>query len=150
MSKSSHSGGQSLRLLRVGENVHHATSAILARGDVQDPELEGKSVTVSEVRVSPDLRNATVFVMPLGGDPDALITKALNRNSAFIRGEMSKVVHMKYMPRLKFKLDDSFDEATHIDQLLRDPRVTRDTHSGDRDPATDEQTTGEQTTGEDD
>ncbi|MFC4348719.1 30S ribosome-binding factor RbfA [Kordiimonas lipolytica] len=126
MSKSSHSGEPSLRLLRVGENVRHAISAILTRGDVQDPDLVRASVTVSEVRVSPDLRNATVFVMPLGGDPELKITKALNRNSAFIRGEMSKVVHMKYMPRLKFKLDESFDEASHIDALLRDPRVTRD------------------------
>lgn len=126
MSKSHHSGGPSLRLLRVGENVRHAISAILSRGDVQDPDLARASVTVSEVRISPDLRNATVFVMPLGGDPELKITKALNRNNAFIRGEMSKVVHMKYMPRLKFKLDESFDEASHIDTLLRDPRVTRD------------------------
>ena len=128
MSRSQHSGGPSLRLLRVGENVRHAISAILARGDVQDEDLSGASITVSEVRVSPDLRNATVFVMPLGGDPKAKITKALNRNSAFLRGEMSKVVHMKYMPRLKFILDDSFDEASHIDAILRDPKVVRDTH----------------------
>lgn len=123
-------GGRSLRLLRVGENVRHAISAILTRGDIQDPDLDGKSVTVSEVRVSPDLRNATVFVMPLGGDPKFTVTKALNRNSAFIRGEMSKVVHMKYMPRLKFKLDESFDEASHIDQILRDPQVVADVAAG--------------------
>lgn len=127
MSKREHtSGGPSLRLLRVGENVRHAISAILTRGDVQDPDLEGASITVSEVRVSPDLRNATVFVMPLGGDDQGTIIKALNRNSAYIRGEMSKAVHMKYMPRLKFKLDDSFDEASHIDALLKDPKVQRD------------------------
>lgn len=127
MSKREHtSGGPSLRLLRVGENVRHAISATLARGDVQDPDLAGASITVSEVRVSPDLRNATVFVMPLGGDDQGTIIKALNRNSAYIRGEMSKVVHMKYMPRLKFKLDDSFDEASHIDALLKDPKVQRD------------------------
>ena len=127
MSKREHtSGGPSLRLLRVGENVRHAISAIMTRGDVQDPDLDGTSVTVSEVRVSPDLRNATVFVMPLGGDDQGSIIKALNRNSAYIRGEMSKVVHMKYMPRLKFKLDDSFDEASHIDALLKDPKVQRD------------------------
>lgn len=119
-------GSPSLRLLRVGENVRHAISSILARGDVQDPDLETASVTVSEVRVSPDLRNATVFVMPLGGDEDGKVTKALNKNSAFIRGQMSKVVHMKYMPRLKFKLDESFDEASHIDAILRDPRVQQD------------------------
>lgn len=128
MSRREHTdrGGPSLRLLRVGENVRHAISAILTRGDVQDPDLAGASVTVSEVRISPDLRNATVFVMPLGGDPNGTVTKALNKNSAFIRGEMSKVVHMKYMPRLSFKIDESFDEATHIDTLLKDPKVRRD------------------------
>lgn len=132
MSKREHtSGGPSLRLLRVGENVRHAISAIMTRGDVQDPDLEGASITVSEVRVSPDLRNATVFVMPLGGDDQGTIIKALNRNSAYIRGEMSKVVHMKYMPRLKFKLDDSFDEASHIDALLKDPKVQRDIAASD-------------------
>lgn len=128
-SQSGGAGGQSLRLLRVGENVRHAIAAILTRGDVQDPDLDGKSVTVSEVRISPDLRNATVFVMPLGGDPEGVITKALNRNTSFIRGVMSKVVHMKYMPRLTFKVDESFDEASHIDTLLRDPKVKRDLES---------------------
>lgn len=128
MSKRDHqqAAGPSLRLLRVGENVRHAIASILARGDVQDTDLEGQSVTVSEVRISPDLRNATVFVMPLGGDPNGTITKALNKNSAHIRGEMSKVVHMKYMPQLKFKIDESFDEASHIDALLRDPKVRKD------------------------
>lgn len=119
-----------MRLLRVGENVRHAISAILTRGDVQDPDLAGRSVTVSEVRISPDLRNATVFVMPLGGDKDGVITKALNKNSAFIRGEMSKVVHMKYMPRLIFKIDESFDEASHIDALLKNPKVQQDLKAG--------------------
>jgi len=125
-SRDKNSGGPSLRLLRVGENVRHAISSILTRGDIQDPDLDGASVTVSEVRVSPDLRNATVFVMPLGGDPKLAITKALNNNSAHIRGAMSKMLHMKYMPRLKFKLDESFDEASHIDAILRDPKVVAD------------------------
>jgi ribosome-binding factor A len=130
-SDKSGNGGPSLRLLRVGENIRHAISTVLMRGDVQDPDLSSASITVSEVRVSPDLRNATVFVMPLGGDPDVKITKALNKNSAFIRGLMSKMVHMKYMPRLKFLLDESFDEASNIDALLRDPRVSRDLESND-------------------
>jgi len=125
-SRDKSTGGPGLRLLRVGENVRHAISAILARGDVHDPVLAQASVSVSEVRVSPDLRNATIFVMPLGGDPDLVVTKALNNNSAFIRGEMSKIVHMKYMPRLKFKLDESFDEASHIGALLRNPKVAQD------------------------
>jgi ribosome-binding factor A len=131
MSRSHHAKGPTLRLLRVGENVRHAVSAILQRGDVQDPDLVKASVTVSEVRISPDLRNATVFVMPLGGDADGKITKALNKHNAFIRGELAKVVHMKYMPRLKFIIDESFDEASHIDAILRDPRVQRDLHHED-------------------
>ncbi|TNE67129.1 MAG: 30S ribosome-binding factor RbfA [Alphaproteobacteria bacterium] len=137
MSRSQHSGSGSpgLRLLRVGENIRHAISAILARGEVQDPALVTASITVSEVRISPDLRNATIFVMPLGGDEDGAITKALNRHSAFIRGQMSRTVHMKYMPRLRFLLDGSFDEASHIDALLRDPRVVRDL-AHDDDPET--------------
>jgi len=122
-------GGPSLRLLRVGENVRHAIAAILTRGEVQDPDLDGKPVTVSEVRVSRDLRHATVFVMPLGGDPEGVVTKALNRNSAFIRGALSKVVNMKFSPQLKFKIDESFDEASHIESLLRDPKVRRDIES---------------------
>ncbi len=120
-------GGGGLRLLRVGENVRHALSSILARGEVQDDDLKGASVTVSEVRISPDLRNATIFIMPLGGDPQRLVTKALNKNAAFLRGQLSKHVTMKYLPRLKFKLDESFDEATHINTLLHDPRVKQDT-----------------------
>jgi ribosome-binding factor A len=132
------SGGPSLRLLRVGENIRHAISTILMRGDVQDTDLNGASVSVSEVRVSPDLRNATVFVMPLGGDPDTKITKALNRNSAHVRGLMSKMVHMKYMPRLKFLLDESFDEASHIESLLKDPRVSRDLDQPDETSSEDE------------
>jgi len=128
MSKSRHTeaAGPSLRLLRVGENVRHAISSILARGDIQDADLDRFSITVSEVRVSPDLRNATIFVMPLGGDPDGVAVKALNKNAAFIRGVMSRAVTMKYMPSLKFTLDGSFDEASHIETLLKTPKVAQD------------------------
>lgn len=124
-------GAPSMRLLRVGESVRHAISSVLARGDIQDPELEKTSVTVSEVRVSPDLRHAKVYVMPLGGDKDGKIVKALNRHTAFIRGQMGKALTMKYTPQLRFKLDESFDEATHIDAILRDPRVARDIDHSD-------------------
>ncbi|MCJ9428263.1 30S ribosome-binding factor RbfA [Kordiimonas marina] len=128
MSRSQHSGagGPSLRLLRVGENIRHAMSAILTRGEVQDPALNTASITVSEVRVSPDLRNATIFVMPLGGDKEGAIVKALNHHATFIRGQLSRSVTMKYMPRLRFLIDESFDEASHIEALLKDPRVVRD------------------------
>jgi len=118
--------GPSLRLLRVGENVRHAIATILSRGDIQDPDLANVSVTVSEVRISRDLRNATIFVMPLGGDTDLKVTKALNKNNAHIRGVLSGMVDMKFLPRLKFKLDESFDEASHIEALLRDPKVAAD------------------------
>ena len=127
------SGGPSLRLLRVGENVRHALSSIMTRGEIRDPDLAGKSVTISEVRVSGDLRNATVFVMPLGGDPELKVTKALNNNSAYIRGEMARMVEMRFIPQLKFKLDESFDEAENIERLLRDPRVAADVAAGDAD-----------------
>mgnify|MGYP003643978374 CR=1 FL=1 len=127
MSKSQHKGaGPSLRLLRVAENVRHAISAILARGDVQDPDLGHVSVTVSEVRLSSDMRHATIFVMPLGGDKTGKIIEALNRKAGFIRGAMGKMVHMKFMPQLKFKQDESFDEASHIEALLRSEKVMQD------------------------
>lgn len=120
------SSGQSVRLLRVGESIRHAISAILQRGEVQDADLAGVSVTVTEVRVSPDLRNASVFVMPLGGDGDGVVIPALNRHSGFLRGQLSGKVHMKYLPRLRFIADESFDEASHIESLLADPKVARD------------------------
>lgn len=119
-------GAPSTRLLRVGESVRHALSSVLARGDVQDDDLKGVSVTVTEVRVSPDLRHAKVFVMPLGGDTEGKVVKALNRNAAFLRGELGRKLTMKYTPSPKFVLDESFSEATHIDALLRDPKVARD------------------------
>lgn len=119
-------GEPSVRLLRVGENVRHAIADVLARGELHDETLSHSPITVTEARVSPDLRNATVFVMPLGGDPDNSVTKALNEQSAQIRGLISPRLTMKYMPRLKFKLDESFDTATHIDHLLKDPRVKQD------------------------
>ncbi len=128
-SRSGGNGSPNLRLLRVGENVRHAIAAILTRGEVRDPALENVSVTVSEVRVSGDLRNATIFVMPLGGDEDEAVTKALNKHSAFIRGQMSKVLNMKFMPELKFRLDKSYDEASRIESILRDPRVQKDIRS---------------------
>ena len=133
VSRDKRSSGPSLRLLRVGENVRHAVATILSRGDIQDTDLAGASITVCEVRISRDLRNATIFVMPLGGDPGLTITKALNKNSAYIRGGLAKMVNMKFLPRLKFKLDESFDEASKIERLLRDPVVAADIAAPDVD-----------------
>ena len=118
--------GRSVRLLRVGEQVRHALSEILMRGDVHDSTLASHSVSVTEVRMSPDLRHATAFVMPLlGGDAEAVL-KALRTNTAYLQGEVARRVNTKYAARLKFLLDESFDEGSHIDKLLRDPKVARD------------------------
>ncbi|HEY9553688.1 30S ribosome-binding factor RbfA [Allosphingosinicella sp.] len=118
--------GRSVRLLRVGEQVRHALSEILMRGDVHDEVLASHFVSVTEVRMSPDLRHATVFVKPLLGADEAEVIAALKRNVRYLRGEVSKRVNTKYAAMLKFLPDESFDEGTHIDRLLRDPKVARD------------------------
>jgi ribosome-binding factor A len=118
--------GRSVRLLRVGEQVRHALSDILMRGDVHDDTLASHLVSVTEVRMSPDLRNATVFVIPLlGADSDAVI-KALRTNTAYLQSEVARRVNTKYASKLKFLLDESFDEGSRIDRLLRDPKVAQD------------------------
>ena len=123
--------GRSVRLLRVGEQVRHALSEILMRGDVHDATLASHSVSITEVRMSPDLRHATAFVMPLlGGDAEAVL-KALRTNTAYLQSEVARRVNTKYAARLKFLLDESFDEGSHIDALLRSPQVARDLDEGD-------------------
>jgi ribosome-binding factor A len=118
------------RQLRVGELIRHELAAILARGRVNDPDLDGKIITIPEVRLSPDLKIATVYVMPLGGKGGPVIVKALARNARFIKGEMGKGMReMRSIPDLRFRFDEMFDEAARIDALLHDPRVTRDTGS---------------------
>jgi ribosome-binding factor A len=124
--------GRSVRLLRVGEQVRHALSEILMRGDVHDETLASHSVSITEVRMSADLRHATVFVKPLLGADEAEVLKALRKNVRYLRGEVSKRVNTKYAADLKFLPDESFDEGSRIDQLLRDPAVARDL-SGDED-----------------
>jgi len=114
------SGGQSQRQLRVGEMLRHALSAILNRGDLRDPELAGKSVTVSEVRMSPDLRNATAFVQPLGGGDIDKVIAALGRAAPFLKRQIASEVELRYVPSLKFEADSSFDYAERIDTLLKD------------------------------
>jgi ribosome-binding factor A len=122
------------RQLRVGELIRHELAAILARGRINDPDLEGKIITIPEVRLSPDLKIATVYVMPLGGKGGAGIVKALARNARFIKGEMGKAMReMRTIPDLRFRFDEMFDEAARIDRLLHDPRVTRDTGSAKSD-----------------
>ncbi|MDJ0276864.1 30S ribosome-binding factor RbfA [Sphingomonas sp. 2R-10] len=122
---------RSVRLLRVGEQVRHILSEILARGDVHDDVLEKHLVSVTEVRMSPDLRHATVFVKPLLGKDEDAVLKALRTNTAYLQSEVARRVNLKYAAKLKFLIDESFDEGTRIDQLLRDPKVARDLESGE-------------------
>jgi ribosome-binding factor A len=114
------------RALRAGELVRHAVSEIFARGDVHDPVLEGHLITVPEVRMSPDLRMATIYVMPLGGKDTEAVLAALDRNKKFLRGEIAHRVNLKFAPDIRFILDERFDEAERIDKLLRTPAVRRD------------------------
>jgi ribosome-binding factor A len=119
--------GPSQRQLRVGEQVRHALSDLLQRGEVRDDLIETTVISVSEVRMSPDLKIATAFVSPLGARDDAAVIDALNRYARFIRGRMSPALRqMKYMPEFRFRLDTSYDNMARIDGLLRSPEVARD------------------------
>src|SRR3954469_990745 len=118
--------GGSQRQLRVGETVRHAVADILAQGGVHDPDLEGHIITVPEVRMSPDLKLATVYVMPLGGKDTDTVLAALARNKKFLRGEVAHRVNLKFAPDLRFRTDERFDEAERIEKLLRTPAVQRD------------------------
>lgn len=117
---------RSVRLLRVGEQMRHVLADILQRGDVHDETLGRNPVTVTEVRMSPDLRHATVFVKPLLGRDEEAVLKALRTNTAYLQREIAARVRMKYAAKLKFIADESFDEGSHIDALLRRPEVARD------------------------
>src|SRR4051795_10592294 len=123
--KSSASGG-SQRQLRVGEVVRHAVAEILSQGSVHDADLAGHIITVPEVRMSPDLKLATVYVMPLGGRDTDVVIAALERNKKFLRGEVARRVNLKFAPDIRFRVDDRFDEAERIEKLLRTPAVQRD------------------------
>lgn len=122
---------RSQRQLRVGEELRHALAQVLARGELRDPHLSDVSLTVTEVRVSPDLKNATAFVVPLGGGELEAIVGALNHAAGFLRGQLGHEVQLRHTPRLSFQADHSFDEAAHINELLHHPRVARDVHADD-------------------
>lgn len=117
------------RQLRVGEEVRHALSQAIERGEIHDPALAGEVITVTEVRVSPDLKNATAFVIPLGGDGANEIAEALNRASGFLRKWVASNVRLRHVPRINFLVDETFDEAAKIGGVLNDPRVRRDIES---------------------
>ncbi len=120
---------QSVRVLKVGERVRHILSELLARGEAHDDTLRATSISVTEVRMTPDLRNAKVYVKPLLGEDEAVVLKALRTNTAFFQREVAKRLGLKFAPKLQFKPDESFDEASRIDQLLSDPKVARDLES---------------------
>jgi ribosome-binding factor A len=121
---------KSVRTLRVGEAVRHALSDILQRGDVHDDVLSSHVVSITEVRMSPDLRHATVFVKPLLGKDEHAVLKALRTNTAYLQSRVAKAVQNKYAAKLKFLADESFDEGSHIDKLLRAPKVAQDLDQG--------------------
>ncbi len=131
--KSSHDNppGASQRQLRVGELIRHALAEMLARGAVHDPVLEGHLVTIPEVRMTADLRLATIYVMPLGGRDVAEVIEAFERNRKFLRGEIAHRVNLKFAPDIRFRVDERFDEAERIEKILRTPRVRRDIERAD-------------------
>jgi ribosome-binding factor A len=116
----------SQRQLRVGELVRHALAEMLARGDVHDPVIEGHMITVPEVRMTADLKLATIYVMPLGGRDAREVVAALERNKKFLRGEIAHRINLKFAPDIRFRIDERFDEAERIEKLLRTPAVQRD------------------------
>lgn len=117
---------QSVRVLKVGERVRHILSELLARQEVHDDVLSAHTVSVTEVRMTPDLRNATAYVKPLLGSDEDAVVKALRQNTAFLQKEVAKRLGLKFAPKLRFQPDESFDEADRIERLLSDPRVQRD------------------------
>jgi ribosome-binding factor A len=125
--------GSSQRQLRAGELVRHALAEIFSRGEVHDPVLETHLITVPEVRMSPDLRQATIYVMPLGGRDEKQVLAALERNKKFLRGEIARRVNLKFAPDIRFRMDERFDEAERIQKLLGTPAVQRDLERRDDD-----------------
>jgi ribosome-binding factor A len=123
------SAGSSQRQLRVGELVRHELADMLSRGDIPDPVIEAHMITVPEVRMSPDLRLAKIYVMPLGGRDAKDVVAALERNKRYVRGEIARRVNLKFAPEIRFRVDERFGEAERIEKLLRTPVVQRDLDS---------------------
>ncbi len=116
----------SQRQLRVGEELRHVLANVIERGEIRDPDVQGRTITVTEVRISPDLKNATVFLVPLGGGEVGPILRGLKRAKPFLRHEIAKAMDLRAVPDLSFESDTSFDEGARIDALLRSPQVRRD------------------------
>ena len=118
--------GPSQRMLRVGELIRHKIAEMLSRGEIHDDVLAGHVITIPEVRISPDLKLATVYVMPLGGKSVKPVIEALTRNRKFIRTEVAQTLNLRYAPDVRFREDETFEEATRIDRLLDSPKVRQD------------------------
>lgn len=116
----------SVRVLKVGERVRHILSELLARQEVHDDTVSASNIAVTEVRMTPDLRNATAYVKPLLGNDEDDVVKALRQNTAYLQREVAKRLGLKFAPKLKFRADESFEEADRIERLLNDPKVARD------------------------
>jgi ribosome-binding factor A len=144
--RSGDKSGPSQRQLRVGEELRHLLAHILGRNELRDPALKDAVITVTEVRISPDLKNATAFVMPLGGAHATEVVAALQRGAAFLRGLIGRELQLRYVPSLRFALDTSFDHASRIEALLHRPEVERDLLAHDDDGPND----GDGVKGEDD
>lgn len=126
MSKDNRTSGPTQRSLRVGELVRHALAAMFARGEIEDDALRGAVITVPEVRMSPDLKIANAYIMPLGGQHAEEIVAALNRHRKFVRGQVAPQINMKFAPEVRFFVDETFEEASRIDALLRSKKVQQD------------------------
>lgn len=125
-SKSKENLGPTQRQLRAGENIRHVLVEVMARGEIHDPALFGVSLTIGEVRMSPDLKHANIFVSALGQTDAKIYAEALNKASAFLRGRLAKAIDSKFTPKLKFIGDNSYDFAVQIDELLSNPKVAQD------------------------
>jgi ribosome-binding factor A len=130
--------GPTQRQQRVAELIRHALAEVLSRGDIQDDVLTNNVITIPEVRMTPDLKLATAYVMPLGGKDEAAVIKALDKNKKVLRQEVARRVNLKFAPDLRFLRDESFDEAARIDALLRTEKVMRDTAKPDADTTDDD------------
>ena len=130
--------GPSQRMLRVGELVRHELASLLGRGEIEDIDLAGIVITVAEVRMSPDLKLASAYVMPLGGQRSAEVVAALNRHKKFIRGQIAPALNLKFAPEVRFFVDTTFEEFGRIDALLRSERVRQDVEKPEDDEGTTE------------
>jgi ribosome-binding factor A len=130
--------GPSQRQLRVGELIRHAIAEMLSRGDIHDPVIEDHMITIPEVAMTPDLRLATIYVMPLGGRDAKPVIEALERNKKYLRTQIAHRINLKFAPDIRFRFDERFDEAERIEKILRTPQVRRDLEPKDSDKNGDE------------